>query len=71
MALMASLAARGFIEHVVEANQRAGTEVGIYVHSWSPEAGTLLDALLSPNASSHEPWPLLDKVRSQHLSLKR
>ena len=58
-------------EHVVMANRRAGAEVRIVIHSWSPEAGDVLDALYQPAASRHEPPPEIDKVASQHTSMAR
>ena len=46
--------------------------MSVYLHSWNPEASNLLDRLYSPAASLHEhPIGTLDKVASQHLSLKR
>ena len=58
--------------HVVQANRAAGHRVLVVLHSWSPEVGADLDALYKPDASKHEPViPELDKVGSQHLSIKR
>ena len=43
----------------------------VYIHSWNPELGGLLDTLWQPKASAHHPVNLsLSKVRSQHLSMK-
>ena len=58
--------------HVVEANRAKGARVRVAVHSWSPEAGDLLDQLYRPVASAHEaPLPNADKVVSQHVSMGR
>ena len=57
--------------HVVLANRRKGANVRVVIHSWSPEAGDVLDTLYKPAASQHDPPPSTDKVTSQHLSLAR
>ena len=58
-------------ERIVLANRRAGLDVEIYLHSWNPEIGQLLDDLYQPKRSRHEPTrPGLHKVPSQHLSMK-
>ena len=59
-------------QHVVRANREAGRSLDVYLHSWNPGLGPLLDELYQPRASLHEPVRTqLDKVGSQHLSLKR
>ena len=66
------LAHQSHQRYIIEANRAAGVEVGVYMHSWTPEAAALLDELYTPSASRHEPaLDHLDKVASQHLSLKR
>ena len=62
---------RSLWEHVVLPNRRAGARVRVVMHSWSPEAGDVLDALYEPAASRHEPPPAIDKVSSQHTSMAR
>lgn len=57
--------------HVVLANRRKGAIVRVVIHSWSPEAGDVLDSLYEPAASRHDPPPNVDKVTSQHLSMAR
>lgn len=68
---LARFAASSFQERVIDANRRAGRQVSVYLHSWNPEVGKLLDGLYLPRASLHEPPIRLDKVSSQHLSMKR
>ena len=59
-------------ERIVVANRRAGLQLDVYIHSWNPEIGPLLDRLYRPNRSRHDPIRIgLDKVASQHLSIKR
>jgi hypothetical protein len=59
-------------KHVVLPNRATGARVAVVIHSWNPEFGADLDALYKPDASRHEPaLPELDKVASQHLSIKR
>ena len=59
-------------QHVVMANRAQGARVRVVIHSWSPEVGATLDRLYQPAASLHEPaHPELDKVASQHLSMRR
>ena len=67
------LAHQSVWKYVVEANRAArNVEVEVFLHSWTPEAAALLDELYQPSASQHEPALRgIDKVRSQHLSLKR
>ena len=66
------LAHWGMLNHIIEPNRAKGVEVGVFMHSWTPEARLLLDELYLPSASVHEDaLPHLDKVRSQHLSLRR
>ena len=58
-------------ERIVVANRRAGLEIDVFLHSWNPEIGPLLDELYQPKRSRHEKTrPGLQKVSSQHLSLK-
>ena len=58
-------------DRIVVANRRAGFQLDVYMHSWNPELGPLLDRLYQPKRSRHEPIRLgLQKVASQHLSLK-
>ena len=66
------LAHQSHQRYIISVNQAAGVEVGVFLHSWTPEAAPLLEELYKPSAARHEP-PLaeLDKVQSQHLSLKR
>lgn len=57
---------------VVLANRAAGHRVRVVIHMWNPELESTVNHLFSPAASMYEPsLPKLDKVLSQHLSLKR
>ena len=72
----ATFAAESLHERVVQPTIRAGVAVSIYLHSWNPEAGALLDQLYTRAAvhttSLHEPPDTsLWKAASQHLSLRR
>lgn len=59
-------------QRAVVANRQAGATVRVVIHSWSPEVGDVLDSLYHPAASVHEPpQPALDKVASQHLSIRK
>ena len=65
-----------FTTHVLEPNRAVGHAVEVFLHSWHPELRELLDALYHPMSSLHEPLvrSLIrprEKVRSQHLSMKR
>ena len=68
---LAAVAAVSIAERVVEPNKRAGLDVAIYLHSWSPEVKDALEARLTPAASLYEDPVHKDKVLSQHLSIKR
>ena len=58
-------------KRIIEPNRRAGIKLDIYIHSWNPELGPLLDELYQPTRSKHEPvHPRLHRVASQHLSIK-
>ena len=51
-------------ERIVVANRRAGFQLDVYMHSWNPEIGPLLDRLYQPKRSRHEPMRReLHKVR--------
>ena len=65
------LAHDGLWRYFILANRNAGHEVGVFLHSWSPDAAPLLDELYRPVASLHEPPQRLNKARSQHLSARR
>ena len=52
---MMALCYASLLQHVVQPNQRRGTHVDIFGHSWSPEVGAELDAMYRPLRSSHEP----------------
>jgi hypothetical protein len=65
------LAHDGLWRYFILANRNAGHEVGVFLHSWSPDAAPLLDELYRPVASLHEPPQRLNKARSQHLSMQR
>ncbi|KAL1530140.1 hypothetical protein AB1Y20_001056 [Prymnesium parvum] len=56
--------------HAVLATRRLAP-LAVVVHSWNPELRALLDGAYAPNASAHEPALPLDKVASQHASLRR
>ncbi len=76
MVSVAHFASDAVFQRIVEPNRRAGFEVEIFLHSWSPKAvGMKLDALYQPIASKHERCPFTAKVPCcvphQHLSLKR
>ena len=58
-------------DRIVLANRRAGLQLDVYIHSWNPEIGPLLDWLYQPKRSRHDPMRReLYKVASQHLSIK-
>ena len=58
-------------DRIVVANRRAGLQLDVYIHSWNPEIGPLLDWLYQPKRSRHDPMRReLYKVASQHLSIK-
>ena len=58
-------------DRIVVANRRAGLQLDVYIHSWNPEIGPLLDWLYQPKRSRHDPMRReLHKVASQHLSIK-
>ena len=58
--------------HVVAANRASGLEFPIFLHSWHPELGGLLDELYRPIASAHDEFNAsIDKVQSQHRSMAR
>ena len=58
--------------HVVAANRASGLEFPIFLHSWHPELGGLLDELYGPVASAHDEFNAsIDKVQSQHRSMAR
>ena len=38
-------------QHVVLPNRAAGVNVGVFLHSWTPEASGLLDELYRPTAT--------------------
>ena len=68
--LLAKLSHFSIKRRVLEPNS-LGVAWRVYIHSWNPEFGGMLDALWQPRASLHEPVdPSLPKVRSQHLSMK-
>ena len=58
--------------HVVLANRADGCHVRVVIHLWNPELAQTLNPLFQPAASTYEAAkPNLNKVQSQHLSLKR
>lgn len=71
-ATYATLAHSTIAKHILQANQRDGLRLDVFLHSWNPEVGPTLDSLYLPNASLHQPPERsLEAVRSGHLSLKR
>ena len=67
----ARFASRSILRHVVDPNRARGVRVDVFLHSWHPEIGRDLDALYAPAASLHDPVQRLNRVASQHLSMKR
>ena len=67
----AGFASRSILRHVVDPNRARGVRVDVFLHSWHPEIGRDLDALYAPAASLHDPVQRLNRVASQHLSMKR
>ena len=67
----ARFASRSILRHVVDPNRARGVRVDVFLHSWHPEIGRDLDALYAPAASQHDPVQRLNRVASQHLSMKR
>lgn len=57
--------------HVVLAHRARGAQLSVVIHSWNPELASLLDGWYRPNASAHEASLPVDKVASQHYSIKR
>ena len=49
------LAAGSLLQNVVEYGRREGTSIDVFIHSWNPELGGLLDKLYQPVKSRHEP----------------
>jgi hypothetical protein len=69
---LARFAADSLRRHVVLASMRAGLHVPVYIHLWNPELREVLDAQLTPAASTYEPViPGLRALRSMHLSMER
>lgn len=67
----ARFASRSILRHVVDPNRARGVRVDVFLHSWHPEIGRDLDAMYAPAASQHDPVQRLNRVASQHLSMKR
>jgi hypothetical protein len=69
--------AASHLEHIVQANGRPteGGGVDVFVHTWNPDLGWLVDAQYAPHlrASLHEPVEFVEKekARSQALSIGR
>ena len=68
---IARIGATSILERVMNPSRRHGIDVTAFVHSWSPEVESTLDAIISPRASQYEPLIHTDRVLSQHLSIKR
>ena len=49
------LAADSLLRNVVDFGRREGTPIDVFIHSWNPELGELLDELYQPQTSRHEP----------------
>lgn len=72
VATYAMLAHQTIQRHILQANRQDGLDVDVFLHSWNPQVGHILDDLYQPNASLHqEPLQTLERVRSAHLSMKR
>ena len=72
IAALATFSHRSIHQHIVTANRADGMAVDVFLHSWNPEVGSVLDRLYSPVASQHQPpVEALERVRSSHLSMMR